>query len=538
VGALISRLVRSAPDASSAGAERRASWVARTERRLRGHRLELYVSLVAALGVATITFLVVRDVRAPTPAWLPVTPAVAVLAIFTFGSELRPIRMVRGVDVEEVTTSTVFAFAIVLLAGAAFAAYVLSFASAVSDISHRKPLRKILFNVGQYAFITAVAGGLYTTLGGPLGHDVRLGAFVVSAGVFFVLNTLMTGIAVGLSGDTAIVRHVRSELLFNATVASTLLSMAPVVALVAHRSVSLLLLFLLPVGAVQLAAKGTIERARLIEQLRGSLAHLTELNRAKDEFVAVVSHELRTPLTSVRGYVRTVLSLGDDLSSADIRSCLEGADRQAQRLQEQIERLLFVASLETRRHRLGALHLVSIRDVVTGILEDMSAGLNEHRVVLHADEDVPDVTTHEASVSHIVMNLVENAAKYSPPGSEIDVDLRREGDGVIVSVRDRGPGIPAEHRDRIFERFYQVDSSNTRAAGGTGLGLYIAASCAKDIGGRLWLERSDARGSEFCVQLPATPEIDAVDPQGPATAAVVERETGPSPSPSVANASL
>jgi two-component system sensor histidine kinase VicK len=147
------------------------------------------------------------------------------------------------------------------------------------------------------------------------------------------------------------------------------------------------------------------------------------------------------------------------------------------------------------------------------------------------------VTTHEASVSHIVMNLVENAAKYSPAGSEIDVDLRREGDGVIVSVRDRGPGIPSEHRDRIFERFYQVDSSNTRVAGGTGLGLYIAASCAKDIGGRLWLERSDERGSEFCVQLPAVPEIEAADPPGPTAGAASDEGSASDVSPIVTNVS-
>jgi signal transduction histidine kinase len=262
-------------------------------------------------------------------------------------------------------------------------------------------------------------------------------------------------------------------------------------------------MFLLPVGAVELAAKGSLERAALIERLRASLEHMTELNRAKDEFLAVVSHELRTPLTSVRGYIRTMLHLGEDLSAADVRSCLEGADRQGERLQQQIERLLFVATLDSRRDRLGPVHPISIVDAVRAIVDDVQTALGEHRLVVHVDEDVQPVTTHEGSLAHIVMNLLENAAKYSPPHTEIDVDVRREGDGVVIAVRDRGAGIPEEHRDRIFERFYQVDSSSTRAVGGTGLGLYIASTCARDVGGRLWLERSDARGSEFCVYVPS-----------------------------------
>jgi two-component system phosphate regulon sensor histidine kinase PhoR len=267
-----------------------------------------------------------------------------------------------------------------------------------------------------------------------------------------------------------------------------------------------LFVFLLPVGAVQFAAKGSRDRAALIEQLRDSLARMTELNRAKDEFVAIVSHELRTPLTSVRGYIRTLLQLGEDLSEDDVRTCLEAADRQGERLQQQIERLLFVASLDTRRGRLGPAHTISVPEVVAGIVADMDPLLRDHRVVVHADEDVAPITTHEGSLTHIVTNLLENAAKYSAAGTEIDVDVRSNGDGVLLSVRDRGPGIPEEYWDRIFERFFQTDSSSTRTVGGTGLGLYIAASCAADVGGRVWLQRSDGTGSEFCAQLPSMPD--------------------------------
>ena len=365
----------------------------------------------------------------------------------------------------------------------------------------------------------AIAGGLYASLGGgPGASNMGLAPLLTSSLAFFVLNTVLTGVVVAISEQVPVVAHVRTELPFNATVAVTLLAMSPVVALVADRSVPLLLVFLLPVGAVQLAAKGSIERAALIERLRASLDQMTELNRAKDEFVAVVSHELRTPLTSVRGYVRTMLHLGNDLSAIDVRVCLEAADRQAERLQQQIERLLFVASADSRRDRLGPVHPVSVVELVRSIVTDMQPVLDDHRVVLHFDEDVQPVRTDEASLTHVLMNLLENAAKYSPGGTEIDVDVRSEIDGVVVAVRDRGPGIAEEHRERIFERFYQADSSNTRAVGGTGLGLYIAASCARDLGGRVWLERSDASGSEFCVQVPSIPGRDAPGDRSTASA--------------------
>lgn len=394
--------------------------------------------------------------------------------------------------------------------------FVLATASAVADVVHRKPARKVLFNVGQYAIMTAGAGGLFAALGGARTAEVvHLPTFVASAAVFFAANTLLTGIVVALSERASVLVHLRQDLRFNAGVAATLLAMSPVVALVTQESVVLVLLLVLPVAAVQLAAERSHERAALIEQLRGSLAHLTELNRAKDEFLAVVSHELRTPLTSVRGYISTLLNLRDGLPEAEVRSCLEAADRQGERLQRQIERLLLVASLDARGERVRPSHHVAIPDLVRCIVADMDPVLQAHRVVLHVDEDVEPVVTDEGSVCHIVTNLLENAAKYSPAATEIDIDIHRQDDGVLLTVRDRGGGIPHEHRDRIFERFYQVDSSATRAVGGTGLGLYIATSCARDVGGKVWLESSDARGSVFRVYIPSLERLPgaAAEPQ-------------------------
>jgi signal transduction histidine kinase len=525
---------RIAPGASAPGAPHRSgrprqvhlAWGPR-------HRLDAYVWLVTLVGVSIIVSLIVHDLRTPGP-WWPSRDLTGfiVLGAFTLASELVPLRIERKGDVEEVTTSTTFAFATMLLWGTAPAVFVLTAASVVADIVRRKAARKILFNVGQYSIVTASAGGLFALLGGTHTTDVaHVPVFVASAAVFFAGNTLLTGIVVSLSEETSVLTHLRRDLRFNAGVAATLLAMSPVVALVTQESVVLVLLLVLPVAAVQLAAERSLERAALIEQLRGSLAHLTELNRAKDEFLAVVSHELRTPLTSVRGNISTVLNLGDGLSKADVRSCLEAADRQGERLQRQIEQLLLVANLEAGRERIAPTQRVSIPELVRCIVADMDPVLQAHRVVLHVDEDVEPVVTDEGSVCHIVTNLLENAAKYSPPETEIDIDIHRQDGGVLLTVRDRGCGIPHEYRDRIFERFYQVDSSATRAVGGTGLGLYIAASCAQDIGGGVWLERSDAQGSEFRVSIPSLERLPGAgaEPQSaePEGVRLVGRAEGP-----------
>jgi two-component system OmpR family sensor kinase len=117
-------------------------------------------------------------------------------------------------------------------------------------------------------------------------------------------------------------------------------------------------------------------------------------------------------------------------------------------------------------------------------------------------DKVPPVMGVEEDVYRIVRNLIDNALKYSPTNERITVSVGVEADDVVIRVRDRGPGIDPDQRDRIFDRFYQVDQSATRQVGGVGMGLYICQRAAERLGGRIWLERSDASGSVFAVRLP------------------------------------
>jgi signal transduction histidine kinase len=124
--------------------------------------------------------------------------------------------------------------------------------------------------------------------------------------------------------------------------------------------------------------------------------------------------------------------------------------------------------------------------------------------------------TSEEHVRRIVGNLLDNALKYSAPTDRVTIVCRQNGGGVLFTVGDRGPGIPATEQPRVFDRFYQVDQSLTRRVGGTGMGLYIARRAAEVLGGRVWLERSGPTGSTFCSWLPIeAPPADraTADPQ-------------------------
>lgn len=256
-------------------------------------------------------------------------------------------------------------------------------------------------------------------------------------------------------------------------------------------------------------ASVTLENARLVDELRESLVHLTEMNQLKDDFVAAVSHELRTPLTSIQGYVKTLLR--PDMENFDPeqrRSFLEVIDRQGERLRHLIEDLLVVARLEA--HQVDAVvGPVDIRRLAHAVVKDLEEYLAQHPVTVAVSDDLPVLQSDEGKLIQVLTNLVDNATKYSGDGAPIKVSARVEGKGINISVSDGGPGIPAEAQEKIFDRFYQLDQTSTRQRGGTGLGLYICRRLAESVGGRLWLETSTPKGSTFSLWVPFAPPVRA-----------------------------
>ena len=250
-------------------------------------------------------------------------------------------------------------------------------------------------------------------------------------------------------------------------------------------------------------ASTAIENARLVGRLEESLAHMTELNRLKDDFVATVSHELRTPLTSIQGFVKTLLRDDAQYGPDDQRSFLQIVERQGARLGRLIEDLLVVARIEDEPLETTQ-SVVSLREIANQAVEELNHTAAGRPIQLMIDDTVPELFTDEEKVHRILSNLLENAVKYSPAGAPITIHGRIESAGVVVSIEDRGIGIPPEMSERIFDRFFQVDQTATRPSGGTGLGLYICRGLAEALGGRLWLERSEqgGRGSVFSLWLP------------------------------------
>ncbi|MFP5298291.1 MAG: ATP-binding protein, partial [Actinomycetota bacterium] len=248
-------------------------------------------------------------------------------------------------------------------------------------------------------------------------------------------------------------------------------------------------------------ASVSLENARLVDRLKESLAHLTEMNRLKDDFVAAVSHELRTPLTSIQGYVKTLLRPEmRDYDPEARHSFLEAVDRQSERLRSLIEDLLVVARLDA--HEVTPTWTpVRIPDVVDRVLVELRDRTASHTLVPQLPE-LPTISSDEGKIQQIITNLIDNACKYTPEGTTVTVAAQTEGEGVTVSVIDQGEGIPADQHEKIFDRFYQVDQSSTRQVGGTGLGLYLCRRLADALGGRIWLERSDANGSVFSLWVP------------------------------------
>lgn len=258
-------------------------------------------------------------------------------------------------------------------------------------------------------------------------------------------------------------------------------------------------------------ASVSLQNARLVARLEESLAHLTEMNRLKDDFVASVSHELRTPLTSIQGYVKTLLRPDVTFSADEQRSFLETIERQGTRLHRLIEDLLVVARIEEQQVA-PELEVVSLPDLAARVVEELRSRASSWTIEVDLDTSLPTVKTDEGKVHQILSNLVDNALKYSPPGTKVRIAGAVDGEGVGITVHDQGQGVPIELQDRVFDRFYQVDQSSTRRVGGAGLGLYICRRLAEAVGGRVWLERSGAEGSVFGLWIPCAPATQPLHP--------------------------
>jgi PAS domain S-box-containing protein len=238
------------------------------------------------------------------------------------------------------------------------------------------------------------------------------------------------------------------------------------------------------------------ESQRLLEELQRA-------NETKDEFLGLVSHELRTPITTIFGGARLLRSRGDRLDEKSRSEVLEDIERESDRLYRIVEDLLVLARIE-----LGEsieLEPVLARRVAERTIWSFSRRRPGRPIELQTDTKLAPVHASDVYLEQVLRNLITNADKYSPPGKRIDVWVRREGDELIVSVMDRGPGLPEEELDLIFERFYR-SSGTAHYAGGAGIGLTVCKRLMDAQNGRIWAEQRDGGGLSISVALPVHDE--------------------------------
>jgi two-component system, OmpR family, phosphate regulon sensor histidine kinase PhoR len=266
---------------------------------------------------------------------------------------------------------------------------------------------------------------------------------------------------------------------------------------------------------VQLAggARALIRVARKFEHegrvlLLEDVTAMRRLENVRRDFVANVSHELRTPVAVIRANAETLLAGAKD-DPAMAGRLIDGLHRNAERLARILADLLDLSRLDAGQYRLepGA---VPVRAAVEQSLTAVEPAASHRgvRVEVAAPAELAARADPKA-LDQILVNLIDNAVKYTRPEGHVWVEARRDGDAVRIEVRDDGPGIADRHHERVFERFYRADPSRAREAGGTGLGLSIVKHLVESMDGEVGVEPNEPSGSIFWLRLPAAGSITA-----------------------------
>jgi len=249
-------------------------------------------------------------------------------------------------------------------------------------------------------------------------------------------------------------------------------------------------------------AERTAELAEKNRALAQANAELKALDKLKSDFVSLVSHELRAPLTNINGSIELIAREREALSPAR-QEALDILRDESARLTKLVQSILDVSLLEAGRltPNPGPLPL---RPFLNQLLRGRLPEDGPHHLVIDVPSNLPPAWVDETHLADVVVNLVDNAVKYSPDGGEIRVSARDGGGQLVLSVSDQGIGIPPEEQPRLFERFYRANNSTDREVYGYGLGLYFCRKLIEAQNGRIWVESEGVpgRGATFYLSLP------------------------------------
>jgi len=258
------------------------------------------------------------------------------------------------------------------------------------------------------------------------------------------------------------------------------------------------------------------EIKRLYDELQTAFEKSSEAEalrrseKLKTALLDAVTHDLKTPLTSIKASVTTLLDseVGHrtiELDSEARQDFLEIIDEETDRLNQFIEGMVELARIESGEFDMQA-NWISIADTIRNALERAAKLLDNRRILLKLERDLPLVKAEEKALAEVIFTLIDNAANYSPTDSEIEISARRvQNEMVEIAVKDEGRGIPLEWREKVFDKFFRVENKVTDLpkSKGTGLGLAIARGIVEAHGGKIWIEENESgKGAKFIFTIP------------------------------------
>jgi PAS domain S-box-containing protein len=252
-----------------------------------------------------------------------------------------------------------------------------------------------------------------------------------------------------------------------------------------------------------------IENAKLYTEQVDARRKVEDLSRLKDEFLSIASHELRTPVTSIKGYTQLAKTLIRENDLATSEEYLDIALDQIDRMSRLILELLDVSRIETGRLEIRREPL-PWTTFVSDVVHRHHTAVNDRRFQLNLPVGHKRIIGDRDRLEQVLGNLMENAVKYSPDGSEIVVTVEERGEQMVTSVADHGIGIPTDELGQVFERFHRGRQVSSTNYGGLGLGLYITKQIIERHNGTIWVESREGQGTTFSFSLPVAPATEPV----------------------------
>jgi PAS domain S-box-containing protein len=225
-----------------------------------------------------------------------------------------------------------------------------------------------------------------------------------------------------------------------------------------------------------------------------------KLDQLKDEFISMVSHEMRTPLTVIMGGLSTLSQDHDQLTIEERENLTKNAIIESEELSHILDNLLELSRSQANRLTISY-QVIELPAIIHNVIHKFE-NKTSHRFSIKFSDGLPSIEADAIRIERILLNLVQNAVKYSSPGKVIEVSARRQNNSVLIGVRDEGIGIPEKERVRLFNLFERIENKKEHSAPGIGLGLVVCRRLVEAHGGKIWVESQEGKGSTFCFTIP------------------------------------